>query len=231
MAERKVINKFYPREFDPAKIPRRRMPKNHQVRVRTMLSMHIRCTKFNARKEDVIGETYKGSIQIFRFYLKSTYCSAEIALKTDAQNNDYVVESGATRNFELWERDDEETGDAMNLLMENRTRDSKRDLDIESALDELKSMKSRRTRVTVDTMLEALQSSQREEQLEKEDEAVIKSIFRGSKQLVTRIDDNEFDDYNVTKKRKVSQDKPTVDETSKKGDLSGRFIVVKKLNK
>jgi len=36
--------------------------------------------KFNARKEDVIGETYLG-IQIYRFYMKCTKCLREITFK------------------------------------------------------------------------------------------------------------------------------------------------------
>lgn len=51
-------------------------------------------------------QTYLG-IQIFRFYFKCTKCSAELTMKTDPQNSDYVVESGAARNFEPW-RDEEE---------------------------------------------------------------------------------------------------------------------------
>ncbi|KAI3675062.1 hypothetical protein L1987_84646 [Smallanthus sonchifolius] len=244
-----------------------------------MLPMSIRCstcgnyiykgTKFNSRKEDVIGETYLG-IQIFRFYFKCTKCSAEITMKTDPQNSDYVVESGAARNFEPWraedevgeeekkKRDAEEMGDAMKSL-ENRTLDSKREMDILSALDEMKSMKSRHAHVSVDSMLEALQRSapvQQEEKLEEEDEALIKSIFQGSREFVRRIDDDELDDDddNIIKKRKVSQevsDKPTdyltkstiVDKSNKReesgGSSSGRivlksstvkFSVVKKLS-
>ncbi|XP_021723282.1 coiled-coil domain-containing protein 94 homolog isoform X2 [Chenopodium quinoa] len=242
MGERKVLNKYYPPDFDPAKIPRRRQPKNQQIKVRMMLPMSIRCntcgnyiykgTKFNSRKEDVIGETYLG-IQVFRFYFKCTKCSAELAMKTDPQNSDYVVEAGATRNFEPWrdkdeeiekekmKRDSEEMGDAMKSL-ENRTLDSKREMDILATLDEMKSMRSRHATVSVDAMLEALQRTgeDKEKKLDEEDEALIKSIFNGPKQYVRRIDDEEWDDdndeiandsVNSVKRQKLSDDasKPT----------------------
>lgn len=85
-------------------------------------------------------------------------------MKTDPQNSDYIVESGATRNFEPWRAEDEETdkmkekreaeemGDAMKSL-ENRTLDSKREMDILAALDEMKSMKVLATVTSLHTMM------------------------------------------------------------------------------
>ncbi|KAL6224769.1 hypothetical protein ACLB2K_003624 [Fragaria x ananassa] len=259
MGERKVINKYYPPDFNPSKLPRVRRPKNQQIKVRMMLPMSIRCktcgnyinkgTKFNSRKEDVVGETYLG-IQIFRFYFKCTKCSAELAMKTDPQNSDYVMEAGATRNFEPWrnadeeadrekqKRESEEMGDAMKSL-ENRTLDSKRDMDIRAALDEMKSMKSRHATVSVDEMLTALQNTvahKEEERMVEEDEAIIKSIvFRNSKNYVRRIHDDDLDDdedlLKAAKRQKLNQDnsKPTdaltkisiFDSSSSRGKQNG----------
>ncbi|TYH81795.1 hypothetical protein ES332_D02G010400v1 [Gossypium tomentosum] len=209
MGERKVLNKYYPPNFDPSKLLRVRRPKNQQTK------------------------TYLG-IQIFRVFFKCTKCSAEMTIKTDPQNSDYAVESGATRNFEPWRAEDEEAekerrkreseemGDAMKSL-ENRTLDSKREMDILAALDEMKSMKSRHARVSVDSMLEALQrtAAEKEKKIEEEDEALIKSIFQKPKEFVRRISDDVFnDDEDLTrllsgsgetsndglKRRKVSED-------------------------
>lgn len=81
-------------------------------------------------------EMYLG-IKIFRFYLKCTFCYAEITFKTDPKNHDYVVETGGTRNYDP-HRDalqaenllrklkvEEEEGNSMKSL-ENKTYDSKR---------------------------------------------------------------------------------------------------------
>ncbi|EDV26608.1 uncharacterized protein TRIADDRAFT_23183 [Trichoplax adhaerens] len=117
MGERKVLNKYYPPDFDPSKIPRLRLPRDRQYTVRLMAPFNMRCTtcgeyiykgkKFNARKETVQNEEYLG-IKIFRFYIKCTRCLAEITFKTDPQNTDYECEHGATRNFQAQKFAEEE---------------------------------------------------------------------------------------------------------------------------
>jgi Saf4/Yju2 protein len=81
MGERKVLNKYYPPDFDPSKLPKGKHARTieNEMKVRMMLPMSVRCntcgtfmykgTKFNMRKEDVLGDTYLG-IQIFRFYFR-----------------------------------------------------------------------------------------------------------------------------------------------------------------
>ena len=113
--------------------------------------------KFNSRKEDVVGDTYLG-IRKYRFYIKCCVCSNEIAFKTDPQNQDYVCESGATRNFESWRQQDDkekEFEDERNqsseqnamAALESRTLDSKIEMDILDALDEIKAYNERHERV------------------------------------------------------------------------------------
>lgn len=53
------------------------------------------------RKETCLDENYL-NIRIYRFYLKCTYCYNQVTFKTDPKNHDYVVEHGATRNYDPW---------------------------------------------------------------------------------------------------------------------------------
>ena len=109
MSERKVLNKYYPPDFDPSKIPRSKEPRNKTFIIRLMAPCNMRCTtcgeyiykgrKFNARKEDVDDMNHLG-LRIYRFYIKCTACLSEISFRTDPANTDYVLEAGATRNFE-----------------------------------------------------------------------------------------------------------------------------------
>ncbi|KAJ3612752.1 hypothetical protein NHX12_019010 [Muraenolepis orangiensis] len=173
MSERKVLNKYYPPDFDPAKIPKLKLPKDRQYVVRLMAPFNMRCKtcgeyiykgkKFNARKETVMNELYMG-LPIFRFYIKCTRCLAEITFKTDPENTDYAMEHGATRNFQAEklieqeetkiqrEREEEELNNPMKVL-ENRTRDSKLEMEVIENLQELKELNQRQARVDFEVMI------------------------------------------------------------------------------
>jgi len=179
MGERKVLNFYVPPDFDASIIPRQKRDKNRTCEVRTMLPFSMRCNtcgeylyrgkKFTARKETVQGEDYMG-IRKFRFYIKCSVCSAEVVFKTDPKNSDYEMESGGSRNFEVWredaevatalekEREEEEKVDAMKAL-ENRTVDNKQEMDVLDALDEIKAINQRHERIDTDALIGALTSS------------------------------------------------------------------------
>ncbi|KAH9951415.1 hypothetical protein B0H21DRAFT_888346 [Amylocystis lapponica] len=205
MSERKVLNKYFPPDFDPSLIPRRKQPKNSQQVVRLMAPFSMRCNtcgeyiykgkKFNARKETVDGEDYYG-IKIFRFYIKCTLCSAEITFKTDPKNTDYSAEHGASRNFEPWREEqaveeedrlakmEEEENNPMKAL-ENRTVDSKREMDILDALQDIRARNARNERVGQSVeMLEKIAAEEpeteedRRKRLEdEEDEKLVRQVF------------------------------------------------------
>ncbi|XP_055532448.1 splicing factor YJU2 [Wyeomyia smithii] len=200
MSERKVLNKYYPPDFDPSKIPRVKLPKNRQYTVRLMAPFNMRCVtcgeyiykgkKFNARKEDVENEDYLG-IRIYRFYIKCTRCLQEISFKTDPRNTDYEIEAGATRNFmalklaeeqarrEEEEAREEEATNPMKLL-ENRTQQSRNEIELLESLEELRDLNRRQQEVDYDQMLQQYDPTEsireREERLERQDEEYIKSI-------------------------------------------------------
>jgi methyl coenzyme M reductase subunit D len=219
MSERKVLNKYYPPDFDPSKLPRAKRSKNHQFTIRLMAPCNMRCKtcgeyiykgkKFNARKEDVIGETYLG-IQIYRFYIKCTKCLREITFKTDPANGDYELEHGGLRNFEsirLAEKQAKEEAakvaeeEAINpmKLLENRTRDSRQEMAAIEALEDIKEINARHADIEIEQMLnqQREQSKQLElfkKQIEKdEDEAEIREAF-GKTLVKIENDDAEVEE-------------------------------------
>ncbi|XP_052860439.1 splicing factor YJU2 [Anopheles cruzii] len=211
MSERKVLNKYYPPDFDPSKIPRVKLPKNRQYTVRLMAPFNMRCAtcgeyiykgkKFNARKEDVENEDYLG-IRIYRFYIKCTRCLQEISFKTDPRNTDYEIEAGATRNFmalklaeeqarrEEEEVREEEANNPMKLL-ENRTQQSRNEIELLESLEELRDLNRRQQDIDYDSMLLQYDRTEsireREERMERQDEEFIKSVKFQNKTGVKRI--------------------------------------------
>uniref|UniRef100_A0ACD5UQQ3 Uncharacterized protein n=1 Tax=Avena sativa TaxID=4498 RepID=A0ACD5UQQ3_AVESA len=218
MGERKVLNKYYPQDFDPSKIPRRRQPKNRQMTVRMMLPMRVRCaacgehlapgTKFNSRKEDVPDERYLGAIPVYRFYIRCPRCAAEITFKTDPKNSGYAVESGGyeprrgaaeeddgAEAGAKWRRDNGE--DAMTAL-EGRARDAVREMAVDAVQEEMRSLRSRHALVTQEQLLKSLSNRcvaddrKALQEQEEEDEKLISSTkFRCSKDFVSRIEEEE----------------------------------------
>uniref|UniRef100_A0A2H8TP23 Splicing factor YJU2 n=1 Tax=Melanaphis sacchari TaxID=742174 RepID=A0A2H8TP23_9HEMI len=223
MSERKVLNKYYPPDFDPSKIPRMKLPKNRQYTVRLMAPFNMRCKtcgeyiykgkKFNARKEDAENEDYLG-IRIYRFYIKCTRCLQEISFKTDPRNTDYEIEEGATRNFmalklaqeqEKREEDAEKEEEATNpmKLLENRTQQSKQEIELMESLEELRDLNRRQGNVDYDSMLLKYNPAELKEQIkrmqEEEDENTVKSLMGIKRKIDENKDEELVEDNNMTK--------------------------------
>lgn len=187
-----------------------KLAKNRQYTVRLMAPFNMRCAtcgeyiykgkKFNARKEDVENESYLG-IRIYRFYIKCTRCLQEISFKTDPRNTDYEIEAGATRNFmalklaeeqarkEEDELREEEANNPMKLL-ENRTEQSRNEIERLEALEDLRDLNRRQQAVDYEGMLKQYDTTetelQRIEREKKEDEDFIKSVkFNSSSTTVS----------------------------------------------
>ncbi|XP_035663041.1 splicing factor YJU2-like [Branchiostoma floridae] len=221
MSERKVLNKYYPPDFDPSKLPKLKLPKERQYVVRLMAPCNMRCQtcgeyiykgkKFNARKETVQNMTYLG-LRIFRFYIKCPRCCAEISFRTDPESTDYVVEQGATRNFQAMEmvekeeeraqkeREEEELNNPMKVL-ENRTKDSKYEMDILENLEELRDLNQRQAKVDFEAMLQqnAQSAEERRRLQEEEEERQVREIM-GEAYVVRRLEDDSDSDDETRRK-------------------------------
>ncbi|KAJ1613169.1 Yju2p/cwf16-like Zn finger-containing protein [Cryptosporidium canis] len=150
MSERKVLNRYFPPDFDPKKLeegkrlfkkskPNRnhdRYKKKKFLNIRMLYPFTIRCnvcgfyhyvgTKFNSKVERVQNESYLG-IPIWRFYGRCTQCGNIIIFKTDPKSGDYILESGAIRNFvmkikETNNRDDDDIeSKVINSVLESKS--------------------------------------------------------------------------------------------------------------
>jgi len=205
MSERKVLNKYYPPDFDPSKIPKSKERRNATFAIRLMAPCNMRCTtcgeyiykgrKFNARKEDVDDMTYLG-LRIYRFYIKCTACVSEICFRTDPETCDYVLEAGATRNFEALKKAEDQAEMIENArqeeldnnpmkLLEERTLQSKNEMEVAESLEELRELNRRTAEVDYKAMTDTLARQSREaaDNGEKEDEEFVKAVF--SREAVT----------------------------------------------
>lgn len=233
MSERKVLNKYYPPDFDPTDIPKMKTQKNRPFNIRIMAPMNMRCDncgeyiykgkKFNSRKEDVEDEYYLG-LRIFRFYIKCPRCVSEIAFKTDLENTDYTLEAGATRLFEaeklarqmaekeIKDKEDEELNNPMKIL-ENRTKASRKEIEEIDTLEEIRDMNARHAKVDHEEVLKfhAEYEKQLKRLQEEEEEREIRELFgEVNGQSIKRLhDDEEEGEGPPIKKGPVSTTKPT----------------------
>lgn len=172
MSERKVLNKYYPPDYDPSKIPRIKR-KNKQSDVRMMVPFNMKCvcgeyianaTKFNAKKETVEDQTYN-NLMIFRFYIRCPRCMGSIVLRTNPKEQGYEVESGATENFKALklaekqaqeEAEAEEEEEKINPMkhLENRTKASKQQMEASEQIQNLRSIKHRFHSVNLDNLIQ-----------------------------------------------------------------------------
>eukprot|EP01091_Cochliopodium_minus_P009944 TRINITY_DN255_c1_g1_i1.p1 TRINITY_DN255_c1_g1~~TRINITY_DN255_c1_g1_i1.p1 ORF type:complete len:333 (-),score=119.68 TRINITY_DN255_c1_g1_i1:39-1037(-) len=249
MAERKVLNKYYPPDFDPEDLPRNKRDKFHTSKVRMMLPMSVRCNtcgeylyrgkKFNSIKENVLDEEYLG-IRIYRFFMRCTRCSSEFTIKTDPKNSDYVAENNCCRNFEPWRQQNEEIeklekekieeeGDAMKRL-ENRTMESKIEMDILDGLDHIKNLNSKHVNISYEKIFE-----ERNKKIQEEEEEMIKNVVFQNNNFIRRLKEEDEDleqnnninhnenDYiknNITDKISSTNDNPQKSSNpTKKNDI------------
>lgn len=133
------------------------------------------------------------------FFFRSLHLTSVCALTfIFTENDDYQMESGGSRTYELWqegkaieaanakERQDEDKEDAMTAL-ENRTRDTQKMVDMLDALDELRAVSQRNERVDAAALLRTSEDARRikEAALAADDEALLKSIdFGGARRPV-----------------------------------------------
>jgi hypothetical protein len=159
---------------------------------------------------------------VLTLFIYSTLCSAEITFKTDPKNTDYAAEHGASRNFEPWREEqaveeedrlaklEEEENNPMKAL-ENRTTDSKREMDILDALQDIRARNARNERVghsaDIIARMADMESEEDREQrmIEEEDEKVVREVFHKSASSATTLSEDATEKpATATGKRKAS---------------------------
>lgn len=159
--------------------------------------------KFNARKEDAKGEKYLG-IQIYRFYIRCPQCLSEITFKTDPQNSDYVPEHGAVRTFqaerlaeleeqkETEEKEEEEANNPM-LALETRTAESRMEMDVLDALEEIRDWNARIASVKHEQLLDGLMTAEQNEVTEEDAilTGIANKVFEEKRNNIRRLEDEE----------------------------------------
>eukprot|EP00117_Sycon_ciliatum_P006113 scpid76952/ scgid9788/ Coiled-coil domain-containing protein 94 len=249
MAERKVYNKYFPPDFDPTKLPKLKLEKDRQYVIRIMAPFNMRCNncgeyihkgkKFNSRKETVQGETYLGLYK-FRFYIRCPTCISELTFKTDPENTDYEMEKGGTRCFQAHklamqeekrlekEREEEEASNPMKAL-EKRTEESKAEMDVLDALEDIKDQNARIAQVDMVTLLQSYKRMEEEDAVtqERRDEEEVNRLFGATRGVSRRLDEEDEVEHDEAIRSKIS-DSFAPPPLKKKKTFGGLELVKKK---
>lgn len=181
MGERRVQSSYIPPDFNPSSVSRKSKPQNGQHDCRFMLPMSIQCntcgdymhlgTKANSRKEVCYNEFYLG-IPVYRFYIHCKACYAEIIIKTDPKNTDYIIEKGATSHFEPWKEVQKENAEETKAKLsgscisqvETSFHDINRDVDQTTEVIRLSEESKKRRKISA-RQLEKIHKEEAEKQL------------------------------------------------------------------
>lgn len=198
--------KYFPPDWDPREISRRKGPKQSGPKIQTvriMAPFSMKCMscgefiykgrKFNSRKETPLDSKYLG-IQIFNFHIKCTRCSAEITFRTDPKNADYAMVSGAVRNMEPWRnrQAEEETVEERLDRLEREEAEAAGEEEKDAMADlEAKNVDARREMAAADALDEIRQRNARIHRSEKEGMDYADAILRPEDEEHRRQDNED----------------------------------------
>mmetsp|Transcript_9715 Transcript_9715/g.17735 ORF Transcript_9715/g.17735 Transcript_9715/m.17735 type:complete len:149 (+) Transcript_9715:536-982(+) len=108
MTERKILNKYYPHDFDPSKVYKRKKSGGKVIKVRTMIPFTVMCnncgsflykgSKFNTIKKIINTQDYL-TVPIYRFYMNCSVCNSIFYFRTDPKTGEYLLENGAQKIY------------------------------------------------------------------------------------------------------------------------------------
>ncbi|KAJ2767486.1 Pre-mRNA-splicing factor cwf16 [Coemansia nantahalensis] len=203
-------------------------------------------TKFNARKEAAEGEKFH-SIQIFRFYIRCQRCAAEITFRTDPENLNYEVEKGAQRNFEPWREEKEinerlerekEEAEADNPIkaLENRTEQSRREMEDMDHIDELRVRNARAERAVAAAAAAAApdqtpSAAPVDDEGQAEDDELVRRAFAtaadGSRRIKRAREDDAVEREHAIRRSAAAPGRPAAAAAA--GPLSRALLGIKKV--
>ena len=233
MAERKVLNKYYPSDFDPDKLRTIEQKRTAKIcNVRMMLPMTMKCytcgtytyigTKCNMKVEPVQDEDYLG-ITLYRFYYRCSNCYSNHEPWKDIQ----LAEEEYKNNKKMEMRDD-----AMKNL-EYRTYDSKREMDILEATDKVKELNRREANIDFDVLIKKIRESHdKEKDKEKNENNNIKDKDKEKSALNEKKEiEKMFKFINNKKKEENKNNKDNNDKNILDKLIKGIDYKIKKSNK